>query len=140
LELFTPDRQNPCDRVYNDLQRLVSFCLFHISPRAVINVLSAADVKDVAADVIGQLPLRGIEGSPLDSGDIRSVVTLAWVTQSSVWKITSQTDDTPCDDTAMDWRYTLQREKLEMAAALLSRHLAMTILETRRFRGTVAFA
>ena len=32
-------------------------------------VLSAADVKDVAADVIGQLPFQGIEGSPLDSGD-----------------------------------------------------------------------
>jgi len=65
-------------------------------------VLSAADVKDVAADVIGKLPLEGIEGSPLDSGDIWSVVTLASVNQSSVWEVTSQTDDTPCDDAVMD--------------------------------------
>jgi len=47
-------------------------------------VLSAADVKEVAADVIGQLPLRGIEGSPLDSDDIWPVVTMASVNQSSV--------------------------------------------------------
>lgn len=33
-------------------------------------VLSSVNVKDIAADVIGQHPLRGIEGSPLDTGDI----------------------------------------------------------------------
>jgi len=97
-------------------------------------VLSAADVKDVAADVIGQLPLRGIEGSPLDSGDIWPVVTMASVNQSSVWEVTSQTDDTPCDDTVMDWLHTLQREKLEMAANILFRHLALTILDPDRSR------
>jgi len=97
-------------------------------------VLSAADVKDVAADIIGQLPLRGIEGSPLDSGDIWSVVTLASVNQSSVWEVTSQTDDTPCDDTVMDWLHTLQREKLEMASNILFRHLALTILDPDRSR------
>jgi hypothetical protein len=97
-------------------------------------VLSAADVKDVAADVIGQLPLQGIEGSPLDSGDIWPVVTMASVNQSSVWEVTSQTDDTPCDDTVMDWLHTLQREKLEMAANILFRHLALTILDPDRSR------
>jgi hypothetical protein len=84
-------------------------------------VLSAGDVKEVAADVIGQLPMEGIEGSPLDSGDIWPVVTMASVNQSSVWKVTSQTDDTPCDDTVMDWLHTLQRDQLEMAASLLFR-------------------
>jgi len=97
-------------------------------------VLSAADVKDVAADMIGQLPLRGIEGSPLDSGDIWPVVTMASVNQSSVWEVTSQTDDTPCDDTVMDWLHTLQRDQLEMATSLLFRHLAMTILDPDRSR------
>lgn len=33
-------------------------------------VLSTADIKDVATDVIGQLPLREIERRTLDSGDI----------------------------------------------------------------------
>jgi len=97
-------------------------------------VLSAANVKEVAADVIGKLPMEGIEGSPLDSGDIWSVVTLASVNQSSVWEVTSQTDDTPCDDTVMDWLHTLQRDLLEMATNLLFRHLAMTILDPGRSR------
>ena len=39
--------------------------------------LSASDVKDLAADLIGQLPLPGVEGSPLDPGDIWIVVILA---------------------------------------------------------------
>lgn len=97
-------------------------------------VLSAADVKEVAADVIGQLPMEGIEGSPLDSGDIWPVVTMASVNQSSVWEVTSQTDDTPCDDTVMEWLHTLQRHQLEMAAHLLFRHLALPILDPDRSR------
>jgi len=97
-------------------------------------VLSAAEVKDVADDVIGELPLRGIEGSPLDSGDIWPVVTMASVNQSSVWEVTSQTDDTPCDDTVMNWLHTLRRDQLEMASNLLFRHLAMTILDPDRSR------
>jgi hypothetical protein len=97
-------------------------------------VLSAADVKEAAADVIGELPLPGIEGSPLDSGDIWPVVIMASVNQTSVWEVTSQTDDTPCDDTVMDWLHTLQRDQLEMASNLLFRYLAMTILDPDRSR------
>jgi hypothetical protein len=97
-------------------------------------VLSAADVKEVAAELIGELPMKGIEGSPLDSDDIWPVVTMASVNQSSVWEVTSQTDDTPCDDTVMDWLHTLQRSRIEMAANLLFRHLAMTILDPDRSR------
>jgi len=95
---------------------------------------SAAEVKEVASDVIGRLPMEGIEGSPLDSGEIWSVVTLASVNQTSVWEVTSQTDDTPCDDTVMEWLHTLQRDQLEMAANLLFRYLALTILDPDRSR------
>jgi hypothetical protein len=59
---------------------------------------------------------------------------MASVNQSSVWEVTSQTDDTPCDDTVMDWLHTLQRDQLEMASNLLFRHLAMTILDPDRSR------
>ena len=97
-------------------------------------VLSAADVKEAAADVIQQLPMEGIEGSPLDSDDIWPVVTMASVNQTSVWEVTSQTDDTPCDDTVLDWLHTLQRDQLEMAANILFRHLALTILDPDRSR------
>ena len=97
-------------------------------------VLSAADVKEAAADVIQQLPMGGIEGSPLDSDDIWPVVTMASVNQTSVWEVTSQTDDTPCDDTVLNWLHTLQRDQLEMAANILLRQLALTILDPDRSR------
>lgn len=38
--------------------------------------LSASSVKDIADDVIGQLPLPGIEGSPLAPDDIWPVVNM----------------------------------------------------------------
>jgi hypothetical protein len=55
--------------------------------------------------------MERIEGSPLDSGDIWPAVTMASVNQSPVLEVTSQTDDTPCDDTVMDWLHTLRREQ-----------------------------
>ncbi len=45
--------------------------------------ISASDVKDVADEVISPLPLPGVEGSPLDPGDIWLVVILACVNQSN---------------------------------------------------------
>ncbi|QSG07635.1 IS4 transposase [Halapricum desulfuricans] len=61
--------------------------------------LSASDVKDVAEEVIAPLPLPGVEGSPLDSGDIWLVVILACVNQNSIWDTCNDTNGTPCDDT-----------------------------------------
>jgi hypothetical protein len=46
--------------------------------------LSASDVKDVAEEVISPLPLPGVEGSPLDPGDIWLVVIMACVNQNSI--------------------------------------------------------
>lgn len=97
-------------------------------------VLSAADVKEVAAFIIGQLPLSGIEGTRLDSDDIWPVVVLAAVNQTPVRETCDKTDDTPCDDTVMDWLHTLDREWLEFAANLLFMRLAMTILDPDRSR------
>ncbi|EMA36001.1 transposase IS4 family protein [Halobiforma lacisalsi AJ5] len=97
-------------------------------------VLSDSDVKDVAENVIGQLPLPGIEGSPLDPGEIWAVVILAAVNQTSVWETCKENDDTPCDDTVMNWLHTLDREWLEFVANLLLRQLAMTILDPDRSR------
>jgi hypothetical protein len=61
-----------------------------------------SDVKEVAFDLTGELPLPGIEGSPLDSGDIWPAVVLAAVNQTSVWDTCNDSDATPCDDTVMD--------------------------------------
>ena len=96
--------------------------------------LSASDVKDLAADLIGQLPLPGVEGSPLDPGDIWIVVILACANQASIWETCNDTDGTPCDDTVLEWLHTLDRSWLEFVANLLLRHLALTILDRARSR------
>jgi hypothetical protein len=96
--------------------------------------ISAADVKDVAVDYIARLPIPGIEGSPLDPEDIWEVVVRASVGSQSVWEVTSQTDDTPCDDTVMEWLHTLLRPFLEVAANLLLAEQATTILDPERSR------
>jgi len=96
--------------------------------------LSASDVKDVAEEVIAPLPLPGVEGSPLDPGDIWLVVILACVNQNSIWDTCNDTDGTPCDDTVLTWLHTLNRHWLEVVANLLLGRLAMTILDPDRSR------
>ena len=91
--------------------------------------LSAWDVKGVAADVIGELPLPGIEGSPLDPGDIWSVAILASVNQTSVREVCAENSEALCDDTVFDWLHTLDRGWVGFAANLLFMQLAMTILD-----------
>ena len=91
--------------------------------------LSASEVKDLAEEVISPLPLPGVEGSPLDPGDIWPVVILACVNETSIWETCKDTDGTPCDDTTLTWLHTLNREWLEVVANLLLRRLAMTILD-----------
>ena len=54
--------------------------------------LTATDVKNVAEEIIGCLPLPGVEGTPLDPGDIWLVVILACVNQNSIWETCNDTD------------------------------------------------
>ena len=96
--------------------------------------LSATDVKELAEDLVEQLPLPGIEGSPLDPGEIWDVVTLAAVNQTSVWETCKDNDNASCDDTVMDWLHTLNREWLERIANDLLKEMAMTILDPDRSR------
>jgi hypothetical protein len=96
--------------------------------------LSASDVKDVAEEVIAPLPLPGVEGSPLDPGDIWLVVILACTNQTSIWETCKDTDGTPCDDTVLTWLHTLNRQWLEVVTNLLLGRLAMTILDPDRSR------
>ena len=57
--------------------------------------LSATDVKELAEDLVGQLPLPGIEGSPLDPGKIWAAVTLAAVNQTSIWETCKDNGNAP---------------------------------------------
>ena len=96
--------------------------------------LSASDVKDVTEEVITPLPLPGVEGSPIDPGDIWLVVILACVNETSIWETCKDTDGTPCDGTVLAWLHTLDRDWLEFVANLLLGRLAMTILNPDRSR------
>ena len=96
--------------------------------------LSAWNVKGVAADVIGGLPLPEIEGRALGPGDIWSVAILASVNQISVREVCDENHESPCDDTVFDWLYTLDRSWVEFAANLLVMQLIMTILDPKRSR------
>ena len=96
--------------------------------------LSATDVKELAEDLVEQLPLPGIEGSPLDPGEIWPAVTLAAVNQTSIWETCKDNDNAPSDDTVMDWLHTLNREWLERIANDLLKEMAMTILDPDRSR------
>jgi hypothetical protein len=96
--------------------------------------LSAADAKELAQDQISDLPLPGIEGSPLDPSDIWPVVVRAAVGQTSVWEICSQTDDTPCDDAVRDWLHTADQDDLEAAANELLADQATEVLDLDRSR------
>ena len=96
--------------------------------------LSASDVKDLAEEVISPLPLPGVEGSPLDPGDIWLVVILACVNETSIWETCKDTDGTPCDDTVFTWLHTLNRQWLEFVANHLLGRLAMTVLDPERSR------
>ncbi|EMA48520.1 transposase IS4 family protein [Halococcus salifodinae DSM 8989] len=78
--------------------------------------------------------MPGIEGSPLDPGDIWSVVILASVNQTSVREVYAENREAPCDDTVFDWLHTLDRGWLEFAANLLFMQLALTILHPERSR------
>jgi len=80
-------------------------------------VLSDSDVKDLAEDVICQLPLPGIEGSPLDPGDIWAVVILAAVNQTSIWETCKDNDNAICDDTVMDW-YNIRSTESSLSGLL----------------------
>ena len=89
--------------------------------------LSAWDVKGVAADVIGEFPLPGIEGSSFDPDEIWPVVVLASVNRTSVREVCAENHETPYDTTVFDWPSTLDRGWFEFAANLLFMQLAMTI-------------
>jgi len=78
--------------------------------------------------------LPGVEGSPLDPGDIWLVVILACTNQNSIWDTCNDTEGTPCDDTVLRWLHTLNRQWLEVVANLLLARLAMTIFDPDRSR------
>ena len=92
--------------------------------------ISAADMETLALDLLSELPMEGVEGSPLDADVIWKTVERAATDTTSVHHVVENTDETPDDDeTVMDWLRTIDSEAIEdVVNHLLAEH-ATTILD-----------
>ena len=97
--------------------------------------ISAADMETFALDHLSELPMEGVEGSPLDADVIWKTVERAATDTTSVHHVVENTDETPDDDeTVMDWLRTIDADALEdVVNDLLAEH-ATTILDPDRSR------
>lgn len=91
--------------------------------------ITANDLKSLALDRLAEIPMEGVEGSPLDADPIRKVVLRAAVGRTSVWAQTCQTENTPKDDTVRDWLRTIDPTELEDAVNDQLARDATTILD-----------
>jgi len=70
--------------------------------------------KELAEDIAEQVLAPGIEGSPLDSGEIWAVVTLAAVNQTSVWETCKDNDNAP-PVTILSWTGSILQPRVARA-------------------------
>lgn len=96
--------------------------------------ITADDLKSLALDRLAEIPIEGVEGSPLDADLIYKVILRAAVGRTSVWHVCAQTEDTPKDDTVRDWLRTIDATALEDAANDQLVRDATTILDPDRSR------
>ena len=66
--------------------------------------ISADEMETLSLDLLSALPMKGVEGSPLDVDLIWKTVERAATDTTSVHHVVENTDETPDDDeTVMDW-------------------------------------
>ena len=98
------------------------------------DLLTNADLKALALELLCLVPMPGIEGSPLDPVDIYEVVLRAAVAMTSVNGVTTHTSDTPDRKAVMDWLHTLEELPMLDAVNDILAMLAMTVLDRDRSR------
>jgi len=91
--------------------------------------ITNSQLKTLALEVLELVPMPGIEGSPLDSGDIMEVVLRAAVGTTSVNSVTTNTAETPNREPVMDWLHTLDKEPMLDAVNDILALLAMSVLD-----------
>ena len=96
--------------------------------------ITNSQLKTLALEVLELIPMPGIEGSPLDSGDIMEVVLRAAVGTTSVNGVTTNTDETPNREPVMDWLHTLDKEPMLDAVNDILATMAMAVLDRSRSR------
>ncbi|WP_241430479.1 ISH3 family transposase, partial [Natrinema limicola] len=74
--------------------------------------ISNRQLKALSLELLALIPMPGIEGSPLDSGDIMEVVLRAAVGTTSVNGVTTNAEETPNREPVMDWLHTLQKDPM----------------------------
>jgi hypothetical protein len=80
------------------------------------------------------IPMKGIEGSLLDSEQIMKVMLRAAVDTTSVNSVTTNTKNTPNREPVMDWLHTLKRETMLDAVNGILALVAMTVLDPPQSR------
>ncbi|SDD91826.1 hypothetical protein SAMN05192552_10761, partial [Natrinema hispanicum] len=65
--------------------------------------ISNRQLKALSLELLLLIPMPGIEGSPLDPGDIMEVVLRAAAGTTSVNGVTTNTEETPNREPVMDW-------------------------------------
>ena len=96
--------------------------------------ITNSELKTLSLQLLALIPMPGIEGSSLDSGDIMEVVLRAAVGTTSVNGVTTNTEETPNREPVMDWLHTLDKEPMLDAVNDILAMLAMTVLDRSRSR------
>jgi len=96
--------------------------------------ITNGQLKALALEMLALVPMAGIEGPPLDSGDIMEVVLRAAVGTTSVNGITTHTAESPNREPVMDWLHTLQKAPMLDAVNDILALLAMSVLDRERSR------
>ena len=91
-------------------------------------------METLSLKLLSELPMEGVEGSPLDADIIWKTVERAATDTTSVHHVVENTDETPDDETVMNWLRTIDSDALEdVVNDLLAKH-ATTILDPDRSR------
>ncbi|HZD43873.1 MAG TPA: ISH3 family transposase, partial [Methanomicrobiales archaeon] len=91
--------------------------------------ITNGQLKSLSLELLALIPMTGIEGSPLDSGDIMEVVLRAAVGTTSVNGVTENTRETPNREPVMDWLHTLEKDTMLDAVNDILALVAMTVLD-----------
>ena len=96
--------------------------------------ITNSELKTLSLQLLALIPMAGIEGSSLDSGDIMEVVLRAAVGTTSVNGVTTNTEETPNREPVMGWLHTLDEEPMLDAVNNILATLAMSVLDRDRSR------
>jgi len=96
--------------------------------------ITVSQLKTLSLGLLTLIPMPGIEGRALGSGDIMEVVLRAAVGTTSVNGVTTHTDETPSREPVMDWFHTLEKEPMLEAVDGILATLAMSVLDPPRSR------